>query len=299
MLHTLRPVLEKIRTGWMSLALAIILFLPIAIFISLFYKSMPLLHPSGIKEIFFGSVWMPIQGKFGLWPFISSSVIITAIGLVIMVPVCLASSIYITYFAGEKVRRTLRSIIDILAGIPSVIFGLWGVITIVPAVAEWALKNQAQNVTGFSILAAAVVLTVSVMPFVLNMLIELMESVAIELRESALSLGASNWEVIKDVILKKLKTGIIACFTLGTSKSFGETIAVLMVVGNVVQVPKTLFDAGYPLSALLANNYGEMMSIPLYDAALMLSALILFVIVFVFNYISQKVINSLHKKLNQ
>jgi phosphate transport system permease protein len=135
------------------------------------------------------------------------------------------------------------------------------------------------------------------MPFVLNMLIELFESVSIDLKESALSLGASYWQVVKDVIVKKLKPGIIASFTLGLSKTFGETIAVLMVVGNVVQVPKGLFSPGYPLPALLANNYGEMMTIPMYDAALMLSALILLVIVIFFNYMAHQVIRFYQSKI--
>jgi phosphate transport system permease protein len=107
------------------------------------------------------------------------------------------------------------------------------------------------------------------------------------LKEASLSLGATYWETIKKVVLRKAFPGIIAAFALGVSKAFGETIAVLMVVGNVVQLPKGLFEAGYPLPALIANNYGEMLSIPLYDAALMFAALLLFVIVLIFNIFSR------------
>ena len=270
--------------------LGLILFLPFAIGLSLVIKAWPLLSPSGLGDILFSTEWMPTQGKFGLWTFISSSVLVSLIGLVLMIPICLAAAIYITQFAPAWMSRSLRSFIDILAGIPSVIFGLWGVITIVPLVAEWAAAMEVQNTTGYSILAAGVVVAVSVMPFVLNMLIELFQSVSVELKETAWALGASHWQAVKDVILKKLKPGIIASFTLGESKAFGETIAVLMVVGNVIQVPKGLFDAGYPLPSLLANNYGEMMSIPMYDAALMLSALILLIIVIIFNYLAHRII---------
>jgi phosphate transport system permease protein len=290
-----RYILELIRKGWMQAALAIIMLLPIAIGVSLFLKALPLLKPGDITDILFGTEWMPTRGKFGLWPFISSSIFVTLSGLFLMIPVCLSAAIYITQYAPQWIAKSLRTVIDILAGIPSVIFGLWGVITIVPAVSTWALERGADNVTGYSIIAASVVLTVSVMPFVLNMLIELFESVPMQLKESVLAMGASHWQTIKDVIVKKLRPGIVASFTLGISKAFGETIAVLMVVGNVVQVPKSIFDAGYPLPALLANNYGEMMSIPLYDSALMLSAFILFVIVVIFNYISQKIILSFSK----
>jgi len=274
----------------MQIMLGVILLLPFAIGLSLIIKSWPLLSLSELGNILFSPEWSPSQGKFGLWTFIVSSVIVSVMGLVLMIPVCLASAIYITQFAPGWMSRSLRSVIDILAGIPSVIFGLWGVITIVPMVGKWAMAWGAENTTGYSILAAGVVVAVSVMPFVLNMLIELFESVSIELKETALSLGASHWQAIKDVILKKLRPGIIASFTLGESKAFGETIAVLMVVGNVIRVPGGLFDAGYPLPALLANNYGEMMSIPLYDAALMLSALILLIIVIIFNYLAHRFI---------
>jgi phosphate transport system permease protein len=287
---TKRVVFEHLRKRWMQLALLLIIVLPFAIGGSLMQSAWPLLDPAKLGSVLLGIEWKPMQGKFGLLPFIYSSVIVSGIGLLIMIPVCLASAIYITQFAAPWASAGLRSAIDILAGIPSVIFGLWGVITIVPLISSWAAAAGSQNASGYSLLAGAIVVAVSVMPFVLNMLIQLFESVSMDLKETALSLGASHWQTIKDVILKKLKPGITASFTLGTSKAFGETIAVLMVVGNVVQIPRGLFDAGYPLPALLANNYGEMMSIPAYDAALMLSALMLLLLVIVFNYMAHLVI---------
>ncbi|HTN36489.1 MAG TPA: ABC transporter permease subunit, partial [Arachidicoccus sp.] len=120
-------------------------------------------------------------------------------------------------------------------------------------------------------------------PYMLNMLMEVFRSIPIELKEASLSVGATYWETIKWILLRKGMTGIIAALSLGISKALGETIAVLMVVGNVAEVPKSVFDAAYPLPALIANNYGDMMSVPLYDSALMFSALILFVIILVFN----------------
>lgn len=281
---------EFVRKSWMQVSLVLILLLAPAIGLALLYKAWPLLNTSALGSILFGREWMPMQGKFGLGIFIYSSVIISGIGLLLIIPVCLSAAIYITQFAPGRVARAFRSVIDILAGIPSVIFGLWGVITIVPLIGAWAGASGAINTTGYSILAAGVVVAVSVMPFVLNMLIDLFESVSPALKETALSLGASHWETIRDVILKKIKPGIIASFTLGVSKAFGETIAVLMVAGNVVQLPRGFFDAGYPLPALLANNYGEMMSIPRYDSALMLSAFVLLLIVILFNFLAHRVI---------
>ncbi|MFL9845922.1 phosphate ABC transporter permease subunit PstC [Flavobacterium rhizosphaerae] len=291
-----RYIVEYIRKWWMLLTLLLIFILPFAIGASLIYKSWPIISGSVLGSALFGSEWMPIQGKFGLWPFIVNSVIITLTGLLLMTPVCLAAAIYITQFAPLWVRRLLRTVIDILAGIPSVIFGLWGIITIVPIISGWAVRAGAENATGYSVLAAGMVIAVATIPYVLNMLIELFEAVSMELMETGLAMGASKWQTIRDVIMIKIRHGIIASFTLGVSKAFGETIAVLMVVGNVIQIPKSVFDSGYPLPALLANNYGEMMSIPNYDAALMLSALVLLVIVILFNYIAHKVIGHYHLK---
>lgn len=291
-----RIYLESIRKGWMRTVFYLILVLPFLIGFSLFIKSWPLFSEVAIYDIVFGMEWMPGQGKFGLWPFIYNSILIACAGMLLLIPVSLAASLYITQFAPLWISKFLRSVIDILAGMPSVIFGLWGVITIVPAVAIWAETAGAENTSGYSILAAAVVMCVSVMPFVLNMLIELFQSVAIELKETALSLGASHWQTIKDVIVKKTRSGIIAAFTLGASKAFGETIAILMVVGNIVQIPDSLFGAGYPLPALLANNYGEMMSIPLYDAALMFAAFLLLAIVVIFNTLAHWLISYYQSK---
>lgn len=296
MVISFRRTAEVMRRSWMQVMLSVMLVLPFAIGLSLLTKSTPFLNGDLFKLII-SDEWIPLQGKFGLWPFIWSSIVISILALIIMVPICLGASIYITQFAPRWVSRALQTTIDILAGIPSVIFGLWGIIAIIPLVGNIATVFGASNTSGYSILAGAIVVAVSVMPFVLNMLIELFRSVPIELKEASLSLGTSYWQMIRDVILRKHRPGITASFTLGVSKTFGETIAVVMVVGNVVQVPGSLFDAGYPLPALLANNYGEMMSIPMYEAALMLCALILLVIVIAFNYGAHRVIRYYHDQL--
>lgn len=181
----------------------------------------------------------------------------------------------------------MRSVIDILAGIPSVVHGVWGVLVVVPLVAEVLAPAFGKDTSGYTILAGGIVLAVAVIPFVLHMLLEVFRGIPIALKESALSLGATYWETIKKVVLRKAMPGILAAFALGVSKAFGETIAVLMVVGNVVQMPSSVFDAGYPLPSLVANNYGEMLSIPMYDSALMFAALLLFVVVLLFNLLSR------------
>ncbi|MNL24319.1 Phosphate transport system permease protein PstC [compost metagenome] len=132
----------------------------------------------------------------------------------------------------------------------------------------------------------------------ISIMVEVLKTIPAELKAASLSLGATKWETAQKVILRKAKPGIIAAIVLAISRAFGETIAVLMVCGNVPKIPTSIFDAGYPIPALIANNFGEMMSIPLYDSALMFSALLLFVIIFGFNLISRIILNRLEGKHN-
>jgi len=154
---------------------------------------------------------------------------------------------------------------------------------IVPFISGTIAPIFGVQTTGYTILSGAIVLAVMIIPFILNILIDIMNTIPRELTEASLSLGAGKWYTIKHVLLKKAFPGVISAMGLGLSRAFGETIAVLMVVGNVTNIPKGIFQPGYPLPSLIANNYGEMMSIPQYDSALMFSALLLLVIVLVFN----------------
>jgi len=132
-----------------------------------------------------------------------------------------------------------------------------------------------------------------IFPIMISIMVEVLQTIPYDLKAASLSLGATKWDTIKHVILKKARPGIVAAIVLSTSRAFGETIAVLMVCGNVAKVPTSIFDAGYPIPALIANNFGEMMSIPLYESALMFSALLLFVIIFIFNLSSRLILRRL------
>ncbi|MCD8071708.1 MAG: ABC transporter permease subunit [Alistipes sp.] len=134
-----------------------------------------------------------------------------------------------------------------------------------------------------------------ILPLLVSLFIELFSSVPAELREASTSLGATKWQTSKFVLLRKTFPGIIAAVVLAVSRAFGETIAVLMVCGNLPQMPGSLFDACYPLPALIANNYGEMLSLPNYEAALMFAALILFVVILLFNLISRIILYRIEK----
>ena len=200
-------------------------------------------------------------------------------------PVCLLSAIYLTQFASRHLIRIMQPVIDILAGLPSVIYGVWGILIIVPFISKILAPLFNVSSSGYSMLAGSVCWLIMCIPYMLNVLIEVFKTVPIGLKEASLSLGATYWESVKHVVIRKSYPGIISAFGLGIAKALGETIAVMMVVGNRVQIPKTPFEAGYPLPALIANNYGEMLSIPMYDSALMFAALLLLVIILLINMI--------------
>lgn len=281
---------DRFHFSWMTICLVIVILLPFILFFGLLFKSTMILESHSIIKLLFSSNWRPLKGEFGFLPFIISSVWVTILAVMIAGPVCLLTSIHLTQYAKNYVLRIMHPIIDILAGIPSVIFGVWGILIIVPFVGNYLGPLLGKEVSGYSILAGAVVLAIMIIPFILNILIEIFRTIPIELSEASLSVGASKWQTIKFVMIKKALPGIISAFGLGISRAFGETIAVLMVVGNVAKIPTGTFQPGYPLPALIANNYGEMLSIPQYDSALMFAALVLFIVVVIFNLASRSVI---------
>lgn len=285
-----RHTVNRISLIWMSMSLGTVLIMPLLIALGLILKSYPIFQNNSFFNLISGLIWLPSEGKFGFLPFIFSSFFVTVLSFIIAAPICLLSAIFLTQYAKKWVLSIMQPVIDILAGIPSVVYGVWGILVIVPFVKNIAPLFGAQS-SGYSILAGAIVLAIMSIPFILNILIEVFNAIPIELTESSLSLGATRWETVKFVILRKGLSGIIASFGMGISKVFGETIAVLMVVGNVVNIPKSVFNAGYPLPALIANNYGEMMSIPTYDSVLMFAALVLFFLVFLFNFFSRLAIS--------
>lgn len=274
----------------MVISLVILLLMPILLAVGLYLKSLPILQTQSIFDLLTESEWKPIQGKFGFLPFITSSLWVTFLSVIIAAPVCILTAIYLTQYAKKRILSIMHPIIDILAGLPSVIYGVWGVLIVVPFISKTVAPFFGLQTSGYTILAGAIVLSIMIIPFILNILIEVFRTIPEELSEASLSVGATKWQTIKYILLKKAYPGIISATGLGVARAFGETIAVLMVVGNVVKNPTSVFDSGYPLPALIANNYGEMLSIPMYDSALMFAALILFCIVLLFNFLSRMAI---------
>jgi phosphate transport system permease protein len=208
---------------------------------------------------------------------------------------CLLSAIFLSEYAPARIRELASPLIDLLAGIPSVIYGIWGILAIVPFIKNHLAPWFGVFSTGYSVLAGGIVLAIMIFPVIIHVTVEVLKTVPYEIREASLALGATKWQTIKRVVLRKAMPGVIAAVVLGFSRAFGETMAVLMVAGNVARVPSSIFDPSYPLPALIANNYGEMLSIPLYDSALLLASLILLAVVLIFNILSRIILIRVEK----
>ena len=283
----------------------IITLLPVLLILivtgALLIRAWPILSAYPLSDLLFGEIWKPNSGQFGFKPFIFGTIWVTVVGIVLSVPACLLVSIYLAEYAQARTRSIAKPVLDLLAAIPPVVYGVWGLLAIVPFVDDvlapladrWLGSISIFSVTqptGFGILAGGIVLAVMIAPLIISVTFEVFLTVPNDLRHASLALGTTQWQTIRTVVLPQVLPGIIAAIVLGASRAFGETIAVLMVVGNVPNMPTSVFDSAYPLPALIANNYGEMMSIPLYDAALLGAALVLLVVILIFNILSTLVL---------
>lgn len=289
-----------------ALTVAVCLFI-LVIVAALLSRAWPLLSTYPLGQLLVSQEWHPLHGQFGFAPFIAGSAAVTLLSLIFAVVPAILTGIYLAEYISGRRRAMLKPIVDLLVGIPSVVYGLWGILFVVPLVRDHigplADRTLGQvtplfgrtNPSGYGLLAAAFVLGVMVFPLIVAVTEEVMRTVPREMREAALALGATRWEAIKLIVRRHVPGGILAAVVLAFSRAFGETLAVMMLVGNSVQMPGSLFDAAYPLPALIANNYGEMMSVPLYESALMAAALMLLIVVLLFNILARSVIVRLQR----
>ncbi len=279
----------------------------VAIIVALLVRSWPILQGNSLWALLAGQTWQPFQGQFGFYPFIAGTLWVTVVAMLLAVPPSLLSAIYLAEYAQAPLREAMKPLLDLLAGIPSVVYGVWGMLAVVPWVQGAAAPTLSRllgflplfavhNPTGYSVLAGSIVLAVMVTPVIIPIVVEVLRAVPDGLREASLAMGATRWQTVKHAVLPKARAGIVAAVVLGFSRAFGETMAVVMVVGNVARAPSSIFDPAYPLTALIANNYGEMLSIPRYDAALLGAALVLLLVVLAFNVLSRLILREVARR---
>ena len=209
-----------------------------------FYSGLPLIFKTGLGNFIFNSQWAPLRGSFGIFPMIAGSIVVTLGALIIAVPLGLGGAIFLAEFAPKFVTRILRPAIQLLAGIPSVVYGFWGLIILVP------LLRGYFGGSGFSALAGAIILAIMILPTIVNISEDAIISIPGKYKEGSLALGATRWQTIKNVLLPYARPGIITGIVLGMGRAIGETMAVIMVTGNVASMPSSILD---PVRTLTGN----------------------------------------------
>jgi phosphate transport system permease protein len=250
-----------------------------------------------------GSTWNPVSGEFGALPFIWGTLYSSILALLIATPISLGIAIYISELSPRLLRQPLTYLTELLAAIPSIVYGLWGIFVLVPIVRklELAVPDSLKAIPlfkgpplGVGMGTAALILAVMVIPFTSSVAREILKNVPVAQREAAYALGATRWEAIK-VAISFGKSGIIGAVMLGFGRALGETIAVTMVIGNNPQVSASLFAPQYTMAAVIANEFTEAAD-ELYLHALIEIGLFLFIITIVVNMLSRLLIWSMKKR---
>lgn len=269
--HFKEKMLEKsllfIATSAISILILITFFI--------FKEGFPLFLKKGFFSMVFGTEWSPIEGEFGLLPFIVGSIWVTIGALILGVPLALACSIFLIEFAPKKLRVWVKPAIELLAGIPSVVYGFIGVVILIPFI-----RIQFGG-TGFSVLASSVVLAIMILPTVIGISMDALSAVPYSYREGSLALGATPWQTVYRVVLPAARSGVLAGIILGMGRAIGETMAVIMVAGNSVQMPGSVLSSVRTLTSNIALEMGY--AIGDHRMALFATGIILFGFIMVLN----------------
>jgi phosphate transport system permease protein len=229
--------------------------------------SMPAFAKLGFFHFLVGSDWNPVEDSFGALPFLYGTLVTSGIAIVLAMPVAIGLALFLTEMSPSRVRRFVSFFVEILAAIPSVVYGLWGLLVLVPIlrdVVEPALGRWLGWVPLFSgaplgigFLPAGIVLAIMILPTIASVTIEVLRTMPSALREGALALGATRWEAIRAVVLPYASRGIMGAVILGLARALGETMAVTMLIGNQPEIHGSLFAAGYSLPSVIANEFAE------------------------------------------
>ncbi len=235
---------------------------------------------------------------FGAWALLLGTLITSAIALVIGVPVAVATALYLTELCPRRARAPLAMLVDLLAAVPSVVYGLWGVFVLVPklqrlpavvrATRSRSCRSVGGTVAGPSYFVAGLILAIMILPIVSAISREVIATVPAEHKEAALALGATRWEMIRIAVLPYSRAGITGGAMLGLGRAIGETIAVVLVIGDSPTLGHSIFQQGYTLAAVIANEFGEAAATPLHRSALFAAGLVLFVLTLVVNLLARR-----------
>jgi phosphate transport system permease protein len=256
------------------------------------------LHQFGFKY-FTSSSWDPVAGNFGAFPFIVGTLASSFLALLMAVPLALGVAVFLTELCPQRLRAPISFVTELLAAIPSVVYGLWAVFVLVPIMRDhlgpflgkyfgWTGLFGGFNF-GVGLLTASIILAIMILPIISSITRDIMLAVPISQREGVLALGATRWEMIRMGVLRNARIGIVGAIILGLGRALGETMAVTMVIGNHPEVPHSLFAPGYTLASVIANEFAEA-SGDLYLSSLVEIGLALFLVTIVVNAIARALV---------
>ncbi len=278
----------------LALASWVVVCLVLGILITLILSSLPIFKAAGLGFLFH-KVWDPVNHRFGAMPFLAGTLLTSFLALVFSLPFSLAIALFLgEYFYQGAIASFFQSATELLAGIPSVIYGLWGIFVLVPLVRKLEMKLGILPY-GVGIFTASLILSIMIIPYAASIAREVISLVPTELKEAAYGLGATRWEVIKHIIIPYARSGIFAGILLSLGRAIGETMAVTMVIGNNNQFPTSIFAPGNTMASVIANEFTEATS-NIYLSALIGIALLLFLVTTVVNIIGRYIIKRLSVK---
>ena len=247
----------------------------VIITVFIFWEGIPLIAYAGLKDFLLSSHWAPTRGHFGILAMIVSSILVTLGALVLGVPLALACAIALVEFSPGRVRALLKPTLELLAGIPSVVYGFLGVVWLVPLIRDYL------GGPGLSLLAGSVILGIMILPTVISISIDALNAVPDLYRDGSIALGATNWQTVHRVVIPAASSGIITAIILGMGRAIGETMAVIMVAGNALKIPTSILDPVRTLTANIALELGYASG--RHREALFATGIVLFIIIMILN----------------
>ena len=279
-----RLTVERLSSYWLGGAGYFAIGLFVLIVAVLTYQSLPILAEYPLSELLLSSNWDPAANEFGFLPAIVGTLYVTALSMAMGAPLAILVAVYIAEYATGRTKTTVSTFIDVLAAIPSVIFGLVALVVVVPFVGNYLAPAVGADTTGLGIMTVSLVMAIVVTPFMISLSVESLEALPDELRESSLGVGATRWETIRSVLLRAAGPGIFSAVLLGFGRVFGATIVPAMLIGGQTQLPDSVFSTGQTLPTLIVNDFGELMSLPVTQSALIFVGLMLVIVVWLFNF---------------
>lgn len=293
-MHEANPgdVVFRVICGTFALAVVLVLVLVAGQMARTSWPSLVHFGPGFVT----GSNWDPVRDVFGALPFLYGTVVSSLLALLLSVPIALGIALFLTEFAPIRLREPLSFMVELLAAVPSVVYGLWGIFVLAPLLRDHVEPFLARTLgflplfqgphQGYGMLSGGTILAIMILPTIASVSREVLRAVPPNFREGAFALGATRWETIRDVVLPVARSGLVGAIILGLGRALGETMAITMVIGNRAQISASLFAPSFTMASVIANEFAEATG-DLYLSALAEIGLLLFVVTLLLNVVAR------------